>query len=68
MVRVVDLPKGKRPFRVVIDPADDGAGVVYAVGDRVRQEFYRRIGLEDLLSPTTADQPVKTPPTRFVSK
>ena len=54
MVRVVDLPKGKRPFRVVIDPADDGAGVVYAVGDRVRQEFYRRIGLEDLLHPARA--------------
>lgn len=52
IVRVVDLPKGIRPFRVVIDPADDGAKVVYAVGDRIRQEFYRRIGLEDLLKPT----------------
>jgi NAD(P)-dependent dehydrogenase (short-subunit alcohol dehydrogenase family) len=54
MARVVGLPKGARPFRVVIDPADDGAGVVYAVGDRIRQEFYQRIGLEDLLGPTTA--------------
>jgi hypothetical protein len=47
-------PRDARPFRVVIDPADDGASVVYAVGDRIRQEFYRRIGLEDLLGPTTA--------------
>jgi len=54
MARVVGLPKGTRPFRVVIDPADDGASVVYAVGDRIRQEFYRRIGLEDLLAPATA--------------
>ncbi|MFQ1002361.1 SDR family oxidoreductase [Modestobacter sp. SSW1-42] len=51
---VVDLPKGKRPFRVHIDPADDGAEVVNAVGDRVRREFYDRIGLTDLLSPAGA--------------
>lgn len=48
---VVDLPKGRRPFRVHIDPADDGAEVVNAVGDRVRREFYRRVGLSDLLRP-----------------
>lgn len=52
IVRVVDTPKGSRPFRVHIDPADDGAAVVNAVGDRVRTEFYRRVGLEDLLTPT----------------
>jgi NAD(P)-dependent dehydrogenase (short-subunit alcohol dehydrogenase family) len=51
IVRVVGLPKGRRPFRVHIDPADDGAEVVNAVGDRVRSEFYRRIGLADLLRP-----------------
>jgi NAD(P)-dependent dehydrogenase (short-subunit alcohol dehydrogenase family) len=51
IVRIVDLPHGRRPFRVHIDPADDGAEVVNAVGDRIRAEFYRRIGLEDLLSP-----------------
>jgi hypothetical protein len=53
-VQVVDTPKGSRPFRVHIDPADDGAEVVNAVGDRIRQEFYRRIGLEDLLHPSHA--------------
>jgi NAD(P)-dependent dehydrogenase (short-subunit alcohol dehydrogenase family) len=51
IVRVVGLPKGQRPFRVHIDPADDGAETVNAVGDRVRREFYRRIDLADLLSP-----------------
>jgi hypothetical protein len=30
----------------------DGAEVVNAVGDRVRAEFYRRVGLADLLAPT----------------
>ncbi|GAB2483724.1 SDR family oxidoreductase [Jatrophihabitans fulvus] len=51
VARAVDTPKGRRPFRVHIDPADDGAEVVNAVGDRIRDEFYRRIGLEDLLRP-----------------
>ncbi|MFL6120479.1 SDR family NAD(P)-dependent oxidoreductase [Actinophytocola sp.] len=51
IVRVVDTPKGSRPFRVHVDPSDDGAAVVNAVADRVRSEFLRRIGLADLLHP-----------------
>ncbi|TWB42750.1 SDR family oxidoreductase [Nitrospirillum pindoramense] len=51
IVRVVDLPHGKRPFRTHIDPSQDGAEVVNGVADRVRAEMFRRIGLEDLLSP-----------------
>lgn len=52
IVRVVDTPKGKRPFRVHIDPANDGAEEVNAVGDRIRTGFYQRIGLADLLIAT----------------
>jgi NAD(P)-dependent dehydrogenase (short-subunit alcohol dehydrogenase family) len=51
IVRVVDLPFGKRPFRVHIDPSEDGCEIVNGVADRVRAELFRRIGLEDLLSP-----------------
>jgi NAD(P)-dependent dehydrogenase (short-subunit alcohol dehydrogenase family) len=51
IVAVVDAPFGKRPFRVHIDPSQDGAEIVNGVADRVRAEMYRRIGLEDLLSP-----------------
>ncbi|MGW5719216.1 SDR family oxidoreductase [Amycolatopsis sp. NPDC003865] len=51
LARVVGLPKGKRPFRVHVDPADDGGWLVAEVGDRIRAEFLRRIGLGDLLSP-----------------
>ena len=35
IARVVDLPKGKRPFRVHIDPSDDGASTVNAVADEL---------------------------------
>jgi NAD(P)-dependent dehydrogenase (short-subunit alcohol dehydrogenase family) len=51
IVKVVDTPFGKRPFRVHVDPAQDGAEVVNAVSDRVRAELLRRIGLGDLLTP-----------------
>ena len=51
IVRVVDMPFGKRPFRVHIDPAQDGAAEVNAVADRMRREMYRDIGLADLLAP-----------------
>jgi NAD(P)-dependent dehydrogenase (short-subunit alcohol dehydrogenase family) len=51
IVKVVDLPFGKRPFRTHVDPSQDGCEVVSAVADRVRAELLRRIGLGDLLTP-----------------
>jgi len=45
-------PFGKRPFRIHVDPSQDGAEIVNGVADRVRAEMFRRIGLEDLLHPT----------------
>jgi NAD(P)-dependent dehydrogenase (short-subunit alcohol dehydrogenase family) len=60
IVKVVDMPKGSRPFRVYVDPADDGAEDVFRVGDRVRQWFYQRIGLSDLLSVSSSASPKST--------
>lgn len=51
IVNVVDLPFGKRPFRVHIDPTQDGADVGFAVLDRIRAEMLHRVGLSDLLKP-----------------
>src|SRR5712672_3463416 len=51
IVKVVDTPFGKRPFRVRYDPTQDGAEVVNMASDRVRAELLRRIGLGDLLTP-----------------
>jgi NAD(P)-dependent dehydrogenase (short-subunit alcohol dehydrogenase family) len=48
---VVDTPFGERPFRVHIDPSDDGAAVAFAVIDRVRNEFLHRVGFSDLVKP-----------------
>ena len=51
VVRVVQAPFGKRPFRVTIDPSQDGSEIVSAVQDRFRRETLRRIGLADVLEP-----------------
>jgi NAD(P)-dependent dehydrogenase (short-subunit alcohol dehydrogenase family) len=51
IVRVVDAPFGKRPFRVHIDPTQDGADVGFSVLDRLRAEMLHRVGLADLLTP-----------------
>jgi NAD(P)-dependent dehydrogenase (short-subunit alcohol dehydrogenase family) len=51
IVEVVDMPFGKRPFRVHYDPTGDGADVGFAVLDRLRAEMLHRVGLSDLLTP-----------------
>jgi len=51
VVDVVAAPHGRRPFRVHVDPASDGAAVSFAVIDRVRAEFLHRIGHPGLLHP-----------------
>jgi NAD(P)-dependent dehydrogenase (short-subunit alcohol dehydrogenase family) len=60
IVKVVDTPKGSRPFRVYVGRADDGAEDVFRVGDRIRQWFYQRIGLADLLSVNSSASPKST--------
>jgi len=51
IVKVIDAPFGKRPFRVHIDPTHDGAEVSFAVIDRVRTEMLHRVRLDELLTP-----------------
>ncbi|MCQ4209684.1 SDR family oxidoreductase [Streptomyces longispororuber] len=50
IARVIALPAGKRPFRVHVDPADDGSQEVSDTADRIRREFLTRIDLADLLT------------------
>jgi NAD(P)-dependent dehydrogenase (short-subunit alcohol dehydrogenase family) len=55
IVKVVDMPFGKRTFRVHIDPAQDCCEVVNAVAYRIQAEFLRRVGLGHLLGPQVND-------------
>jgi hypothetical protein len=51
IVKVVETPFDKRPFRVHVDPSQDGCEIVNGVADRIRAELLRNIGLQDLLTP-----------------
>ena len=51
MADIVDAPFGTRPFRVFVDPSDDGAAISLPVADRVRSQFLHRIGFGELLHP-----------------
>jgi hypothetical protein len=55
VVKIVEAPFGTRPFRVVVDPANDGSAVAFPVIDRVREKFLHRIGFADLLRPADRD-------------
>ncbi|NSC25548.1 SDR family oxidoreductase [Streptomyces albus subsp. chlorinus] len=50
VARLVAMEHGTRPLRTHIDPSRDGSEVVCAVADRVRADFFRRIGLDSLLT------------------
>jgi NAD(P)-dependent dehydrogenase (short-subunit alcohol dehydrogenase family) len=54
IVDIVGMPFGTRPFRFHYDPTQDGADVGFAVLDRLRAEMLHRVGLSDLLKPTTS--------------
>jgi NAD(P)-dependent dehydrogenase (short-subunit alcohol dehydrogenase family) len=51
VVEVVGLPHGQRPFRVHVDPVNDGSEGVSEVADRARETFLGRLELSDLLKP-----------------
>ncbi|MFF1448554.1 SDR family NAD(P)-dependent oxidoreductase [Streptomyces sp. NPDC058274] len=61
IVEIVDAPDGKRPFRVHVDPANDGSEEVSRVADRIRAEFLTRIGLADLLAPQSVGERTEAP-------
>ncbi|MFP8903376.1 Rossmann-fold NAD(P)-binding domain-containing protein [Streptomyces atacamensis] len=50
VARLVAMKHGTRPLRTHIDPSRDGSEVVSAVADRLRADFFRRIGLDSLLT------------------
>jgi NAD(P)-dependent dehydrogenase (short-subunit alcohol dehydrogenase family) len=64
IVDVVGRPFGGRPFRVHVDPAQDGADVGFAVLDRLRAEMLHRVGFGDLLRPSARSASAPAPSDR----
>jgi len=57
IAKIVDMPFGKRPFRVHVDPTQDGAEVAFTVIDRMRTDMLHRVGLDELLVPAKIASP-----------
>lgn len=51
IVEAVDTPFGFRPFRIHVDPAQDGGAVAFTVIDRVRDELLHRVKLPLFIKP-----------------
>ena len=49
LVELAAIPRGQKPYRMTVDPAEDGGKEGAAVVDRFGADFIRRIGLEKLL-------------------
>lgn len=49
LVELSRMRRGKKPFRVVVDPAEDGCKEAAAVVDRFGEDFYKRLGLSNVL-------------------
>ncbi len=60
MLKIVEAPRGKRPYCVGIDFTDDGSAVVNPMLDRVRVEMLHRVGLSDLLTIPQPGPPANT--------
>ncbi|WP_019832753.1 SDR family oxidoreductase [Sphingomonas sp. PR090111-T3T-6A] len=51
IVEAAGMDFGTRPFRIHVDPSQDGADVGFTVLDRLRAEMLHRVGMSDLLHP-----------------
>lgn len=45
----IAMPKGTRPFRIVVDPQHHGAQEINDVASRMQADFMRRFGIDDLI-------------------
>lgn len=52
ILKLAEIPRGKKPFRVSADATEDGCDVAAAVVDLNRTTYYRRLGISDQLKVT----------------
>ncbi|EMC94094.1 hypothetical protein BAUCODRAFT_220827 [Baudoinia panamericana UAMH 10762] len=48
LLELAAKPRGQKPFRVYVDPGQDGCDLVAPLVDRMGNDFYRRLGLENV--------------------
>lgn len=48
ILRVVDAPRGSKPFRVMVDPFQDGSEEIMNLADKSHEDFLKRCGIFEL--------------------
>jgi hypothetical protein len=48
ILKTVNAPAGNKPFRVPVDPFEDGSDEIMALADQKHAEFLKRCGIEDI--------------------
>lgn len=58
---IMRAPSGTRPFRTLIDLADDSAAVIFPVADRLSEHLLHLIGCPELMHPDRAAARAREP-------
>lgn len=48
MLKAVNAPSGKKPFRIAVDPFQDGSDEVMTLADAKHLEFLERCGIREI--------------------
>jgi hypothetical protein len=50
IAKAVNAPRGSKPFRIAVDPFQDGSDEIMALADEKHEEFLKRCGIYDICS------------------
>jgi NAD(P)-dependent dehydrogenase (short-subunit alcohol dehydrogenase family) len=53
---VLELPLGKKPLKIAVDPQAKGSDEIEALIRSKQQSFFEGLGIADLMTPTTAER------------
>jgi hypothetical protein len=48
VAKAVNAPRGNKPFRIPVDPFQDGSDEIMALADQKHEEFLKRCGIYEL--------------------
>jgi hypothetical protein len=50
LLQAVNAPRGKKPFRIPVDPFQDGSDKIMALADKSNTDFLKRCGILEICS------------------
>ena len=50
ILKAVEAPRGSKPFRIPVDPFEDGSDEIMGLADKKHEEFLQRCGISEICS------------------